>query len=471
MSTQDIVQKLWNLCNVLRDDGITYHQYVTELTYILFLKMANETGAEKDIPEEYRWESLTKKSGIELKKHYKNLLSKLGETSVGRVSQIYANASSSIEEPKNLEKIITEIDKLDWYEAREEGLGDLYEGLLEKNASEKKSGAGQYFTPRVLIDVMTELIKPELGDLCFDPACGTFGFMIAANNYVKSKNNNYFGLDERKQDFQINRAFNGVELVHETHRLALMNAYLHKVNGNIVLGDSLTQSAKSLKNFDVILTNPPFGTKKGGERATRDDISFQTSNKQLNFLQVIYRSLKADGKARCAVVLPDNVLFAGGDGVSVRRELMEFCNLHTILRLPTGIFYAQGVKTNVLFFTRGKTEKGNTTEVAFYDLRTNMDSFGKTRTLRHEDFAEFIEGYNDSTKRTGERWSKFTREEIETTYGDSLDLGLIKDDSIIDADELPDPIESGEEAIVQLEEAVDLLKSVVRELKALSSEE
>ena len=475
MSTQDIVQKLWNLCNVLRDDGITYHQYVTELTYILFLKMANETGAEKDIPEEYRWESLTSKSGIELKKHYKNLLSKLGETSVGRVSQIYANASSSIEEPKNLEKIITEIDKLDWYEAREEGLGDLYEGLLEKNASEKKSGAGQYFTPRVLIDVMTELIKPELGDLCFDPACGTFGFMIAANNYVKSKNNNYFGLDERKQDFQINRAFNGVELVHETHRLALMNAYLHKVNGNIVLGDSLTQSAKGLKNFDVILTNPPFGTKKGGERATRDDISFQTSNKQLNFLQVIYRSLKADGKARCAVVLPDNVLFAGGDGVSVRRELMEFCNLHTILRLPTGIFYAQGVKTNVLFFTRGKTEKGNTKEVAFYDLRTNMDSFGKTRTLRHDevvdDFAEFVEGYNDPTKRTGERWSKFTREEIETTYGDSLDLGLIKDDSIIDADELPDPIESGEEAIAQLEEAVDLLKSVVRELKALNSEE
>ena len=475
MSTQDIVQKLWNLCNVLRDDGITYHQYVTELTYILFLKMANETGAEKDIPEEYRWETLTKKSGIDLKKHYKNLLSKLGETSVGRVSQIYANASSSIEEPKNLEKIITEIDKLDWYEAREEGLGDLYEGLLEKNASEKKSGAGQYFTPRVLIDVMTELIKPELGDLCFDPACGTFGFMIAANNYVKGKNNNYFGLDERKQDFQINKAFNGVELVHETHRLALMNAYLHKVNGNIVLGDSLTQSAKGLKNFDVILTNPPFGTKKGGERATRDDISFQTSNKQLNFLQVIYRSLKANGKARCAVVLPDNVLFAGGDGVSVRRELMEFCNLHTILRLPTGIFYAQGVKTNVLFFTRGKTEKGNTTEVTFYDLRTNMDSFGKTRTLRHDevvdDFAEFVEGYNDPSKRTGERWSKFTRAEIETKYDDSLDLGLIKDDSIIDADELPDPIESGEEAIAQLEEAVDLLKSVVRELKALSSEE
>lgn len=238
-------------------------------------------------------------------------------------------------------------------------------------------------------------------------------------------------------------------------------------DANITLGDSLAQSAKGLKDFDVILTNPPFGTKKGGERATRDDISFQTSNKQLNFLQVIYRSLKADGKARCAVVLPDNVLFAAGDGASVRRELMNFCNLHTILRLPTGIFYAQGVKTNVMFFTRGTTEQDNTTEVAFYDMRTNMDSFGKTRQLRKSDFAEFVAGYEDPPKRTGERWSRFTREEIAKNPDDSLDLGLIRDDSIVDYDDLPDPVESGEEAIANLEEAVDLLKSVVKELRAL----
>ena len=221
----------------------------------------------------------------------------------------------------------------------------------------------------------------------------------------------------------------------------------------------------------MVLTNPPFGTKKGGERPTRDDISFRTSNKQLNFLQVIYRSLKADGKARCAVVVPDNVLFIGGDGASVRRELMNFCDLHTILRLPTGIFYAQGVKTNVLFFTRGVTEKGNTKEVAFYDMRTNQPSFGKTHTLAYEDFAEFMEGYRDKGKRKGERWSKFTREEIARNPDDSLDLGLLRDDSVLDYEDLPDPVESGEEAIAQLEEAIDLLKSVVKELKALTNPE
>lgn len=472
MTTQEIVQKLWNLCNVLRDDGITYHQYVTELTYILFLKMAKETGTEDQIPEQYRWDQLCSKSGIELKRFYRELLDYLGEQCTGRIREIYQGAATNIEEPKNLEKIITSIDALDWYSAKEEGLGNLYEGLLEKNANEKKSGAGQYFTPRVLIDVMTRLTKPQPGEKCNDPACGTFGFMIAASQYVRSNTDDFFDLDADTAKFEREKAFSGCELVHDTHRLALMNAMLHDIDGPILLGDTLSNQGKSMKGYDVVLTNPPFGTKKGGERATRDDFTFQTSNKQLNFLQHIYRSLKADGKARAAVVLPDNVLFADGDGERIRVDLMNKCKLHTVLRLPTGIFYAQGVKTNVLFFTRGATDEGNTNEVWFYDLRTNMPSFGKTNPLKKEHFAGFDAAYEAEDRHAveDERWSVFTREQIEEK-GNSLDLGLIRDDSIVDYDALPDPIESGEEAIAQLEEAADLLQSVVNELKNLTSVE
>ena len=503
MATLDIVQKLWNLCNVLRDDGITYHQYVTELTYILFLKMLDETGeentlkadvlkayqrtleqyakskkksveeltdeekeAQKPLLYDYSWEYLTTLEGIELKNYYNSLLKELGSTNLPKISEIYAKAVSSIEEPKNLHKIIAEINRLDWFEAKKEGLGDLYEGLLQKNADEKKSGAGQYFTPRVLIDVMTELVDPKFGERCFDPACGTFGFMISAYQHAVEGVDLYALTDAQMAAFQ--DTFYGVELVHDAHRLALMNAYLHNVPAHIACEDSLAPGAKRFKEFDVILTNPPFGTKKGGERTSRDDISYQTSNKQLNFLQVIYRSLKADGKARCAVVLPDNVLFADGDGANVRRELMEFCDLHTVLRLPTGIFYAQGVKTNVLFFTRGKSEKGNTKEVWFYDLRTNMPSFGKTTPLKKEHFADFEKAYTAEDRHAvrDERWSVFTRQEI-AAKGDSLDLGLIRDDSAMDYNDLPDPADSAEEAADQLSQAVDLLMSVVKELRAL----
>ena len=466
MTNQEIVSKLWNLCNVLRDDGITYHQYVTELTYILFLKMAKETRTEDSIPENYRWDSLVQKSGIELKSFYKELLNHLGENCKGRVREIYQGASSNIDEPKNLEKIIKSIDELDWYSAKEEGLGNLYEGLLEKNANEKKSGAGQYFTPRVLIDVMTELVAPQVGERCNDPACGTFGFMIAADAYVKSLTDDYCDLNEKEAEFQVKEAFSGGELVHETHRLALMNAMLHNIEGKIVLGDTLSESGKAMTGYDVVLTNPPFGTKKGGERATRDDFTYTTSNKQLNFLQHIYRSLKADGKARAAVVLPDNVLFADGDGEKIRVDLMNKCNLHTVLRLPTGIFYAQGVKTNVLFFTRGKTDEDNTKEVWFYDLRTNMPSFGKTNQLKKEHFADFIKAYTaeDRSSVKDERWNCFTRNEI-AEKGNSLDLGLIRDESILDYEDLPDPIDSAQDCIDQLEMAADLIKKVVRELQ------
>ncbi|MFE7495515.1 class I SAM-dependent DNA methyltransferase, partial [Bacillus velezensis] len=377
----------------------------------------------------------------------------------------------SIAEPKNLEKIIKSIDALDWYNAKEEGLGNLYEGLLEKNASEKKSGAGQYFTPRVLIDVMVQLIDPKIGERCADPAAGTFGFMIAADQYLKNQTDDYFDIEPQEAEFQKKEAFVGMELVKDTHRLALMNALLHNIEGRLEQGDTLSGNGKWMKNFDVILTNPPFGTKKGGERVSRDDLTFETSNKQLNFLQLIYNALKDDGNARAAVVLPDNVLFESGIGTQIRRDLMNKCNLHTILRLPTGIFYAQGVKTNVLFFTRGTTDQDNTKDVWVYDLRTNMSSFGKRNQLTMAHFENFMKAYvaEDRSKVEDERWNKFTREEI-TKKDDSLDIGLIADESLSSYENLPDPIESAEEAIVKLQQAMDLLGEVVEELRAVEED-
>lgn len=466
MGNQEIVQKLWSLCNVLRDDGITYHQYVTELTYLLFLKMMKETNNEQDIPEEYRWDTLMQMHGIELKTHYQRLLIDLGQENNETLRQIYVNAQTNIEEPKNLEKIVRSIDGLDWYSAKEEGLGDLYEGLLEKNASETKSGAGQYFTPRPLIDAIVKLIDPQPGERCSDPAAGTFGFMIAADRYIREKTDDYFELGQLEAEFQKYKAFSGVELVKDTHRLALMNAMLHDIQGDIKLGDTLSDLGKELKNYDVVMTNPPFGTKQGGERPTRDDFTYASTNKQLNFLQHIYRSLKPDGEARAAVVLPDNVLFEGGQGAKIREDLMEKCDLHTILRLPTGIFYAQGVKTNVLFFTRGKRDKGNTKQVWVYDMRTNMPSFGKRTPLMEKHFEKFDQAYlaDNRNEVNDERWNVFTREEI-SNKSNSLDMGLIADDSLAIYENLSDPIESAENTIDKLNKAMGLLKEVVEELK------
>ena len=460
MNNREIVAKLWSLSNVLRDDGITYHQYVTELTYILFLKMAKEIGTENDIPVDYRWDGLREKSGVELKAHYRDLLQRLGKKDVrGRVRDIYSGASTNIDEPKNLEKIISTIDALDWYSAREDGLGDLYEGLLEKNANEKKSGAGQYFTPRVLIELMVRLIDPQPSERCNDPACGTFGFMIAASKHVRDATSDFFSLRETEAKFQVSEAFTGVELVHDTHRLALMNAMLHGIEAPIWLGDTLSPLGKSLKGYDVVLSNPPFGTKRGGERATRDDLTFPTSNKQLNFLQHIYRSLKPGGRA--AVILPDNVLFAGGDGRRIRKDLMDKCNLHTILRLPSGIFYAQGVKTNVLFFERGHTDVGNTCVVWYYDLRTNMPSFGKRTPLTTEHFRSFEAAYKVAQRSSiqDERWNCFTRDEIRQ-QNDTLDLGLLQTN--------PERMDwSGYSLAEQVNDAADLLDEATKVLRDL----
>ena len=475
MNNSEIVAKLWNLCNVLRDDGITYHQYVTELTYILFLKMCSETGSEELIPEEYRWNSLVTKNGIELKKFYKQLLENLGENGTGRVREIYSGAQTNIDEPKNLEKIIKTIDSFDWYDAREEGLGNLYEGLLEKNAEEKKSGAGQYFTPRPLINVMTRLVAPQPGELCNDPACGTFGFMIAADRYVKEHTDDLFDLESDLQEFQRTKAFTGCELVRDAHRLALMNAMLHDIHGDIYLNDTLSNFGKQMKNYDVVLTNPPFGTKKGGERASRDDLTYLTSNKQLNFLQHIYRSLKKSGTARAAVVLPDNVLFADGDGEKIRRDLMEKCNLHTILRLPTGIFYAQGVKTNVLFFTRGTSDKGNTKEVWIYDMRSDMPSFGKKNKLNENHFADFEKCWcaEDMSKRRetysddnpNGRWRKFTYEQILERDKTSLDISWIKSKNTSEEYTLGELFEIIKEKSENIAQAVESLEKLIGDVE------
>ena len=487
--TQDIVAKLWNLCNVLKDDGVTYHQYVTELTYLLFLKMAKETNTEKQLPAGYRWDDLENESAATRLDVYRKLLIHLGSNGSLLVREIFANASSFIKKPTTLSILVTEIDKLDWYNARHEGLGNLYEGLLEKNANEKKSGAGQYFTPRPLIDSMVEVMKPSLEDIVQDPAAGTGGFLIAANRYIQEKSNPDSWTNAQQKKHRLN-TFYGMEFVQDAHRLALMNLMLHGLESSpeaagIHYGDTLSPEGQALPKATLILTNPPFGTKKGGGLPTRTDFTFPTSNKQFAFLQHIYRGLKTGGRA--AVVLPDNVLFEANTGKQIRADLMDKCNLHTILRLPTGIFYAQGVKTNVLFFTRGAADKGNTKEVWVYDLRANMPSFGKRTEFTRKYFEEFEKCYGDEptysasaltsypkgsgatakskrgVRKETERFRRFTRDWI-AERGDNLDIAWLKDDSETAAEDLPEPEALAEEALGELEAAMAEIRSILVEL-------
>jgi type I restriction enzyme M protein len=469
MTTADIVHKLWRLCDILRDDGITYHQYVTELTFLLFLKMAKETGTEKQLPAGYRWADLEAKEGVDQLNFYRELLLHLGSKGSRRVQEIYANAQTSLKVPRNLKKLVDAIDELDWYSAKTEGLGDLYEGLLERNASEKKSGAGQYFTPRPLIDAIVAVTKPKAGEVVQDPAAGTCGFLIAADRYVKAQTDELFSLARPAQDFQRTQAFHGVELVPETHRLALMNLMLHGIESDLLLGDTLSPLGAGLPKVDVLLTNPPFGTKKGGGRPTRDDLTFETSNKQLAFVQHVVRALKPGGRA--AVVVPDNVLFEEGVGAQVRQDLMDKCDLHTVLRLPTGIFYAQGVKTNVLFFVRGEKDKGNTKAVWFFDMRTNMPSFGKRTPLTREHFAEFEKAYGadplgkSKRKDDGEhgRFRRFTRDDAKAR-GDNLDVTWLKEEGVHAAEDLAEPEEITAEIIGLLQTAMEEMEGMQRAL-------
>ena len=389
--TLDIVAKLWSLCHVLRDDGVTYNEYVTELTYLLFLKMLEETKREGRLPVGYRWAELAKRDGLDQLDYYKRLLLDLGKPEVTDelVRAIFTDAQTRLRKPTNLKALTTDIDKLDWFSAREEGLGNLYEGLLEKNASDKISGAGQYFTPRPLIDCVVRLMKPQPGELVQDPAAGTAGFLVAADQFIKGRTDDHYKLPEAQAFFQRNNAFVGAELVPDTHRLCMMNLLLHGIEGGVSNIDTLSPDGETLPKADLLLTNPPFGTKKGGGRPTRNDFSVtaDSSNKQLAFVEHIVRALKPGGRA--AVVVPDNVLFEDNTGRRLRTWLMDLCNLHTILRMPTGIFYAQGVKTNVLFLQRGKTDKANTKALWVFDMRANMPAFGKTRPLTVADFADF----------------------------------------------------------------------------------
>jgi len=510
MTNNNIVQKLWNLCDVLRDDGINYSDYVTELVLLLFIKMVHENTEagllnKHPLPEGCRWDDLSGKDGINLLNDYKRILLTLstGKNEAGDsihedplIQAIYADAQTRLREPRHLKQMIETLDQIDWFSAQEDGLGDLYEGLLEKNANETKSGAGQYFTPRALIDSIVRCVKPQPGETIQDPASGTAGFLIAADTYMKGQTDDYYDLSDKEQNFQKNNAFIGIELVPSTRRLALMNCLLHGMEGDdegvVHLGNALGDAGKSLKPADIILANPPFGTSKGGEASiTRDDLTYKTSNKQLAFLQHIYRNLKPGGRA--AVVLPDNVLFEAGVGTDIRQDLMNKCNLHTILRLPTGIFYAQGVKTNVLFFTKGtqenpRQEENCTTHTWVYDLRTNMPSFGKRTPFSkqhlepfealfekvgghpvadHESLMDF--SFTEDDKEQNIETSRlrcFTRDYIRDTKGDSLDISWLKDKDSIDAADLPEPDVLAAEAMTELTEALRELDGLMKSLGA-----
>ncbi|UPF03398.1 type I restriction-modification system subunit M [Pseudomonas mosselii] len=477
-NTTDIVVKLWGLCNVLRDDGVTYNEYVTELTYLLFLKMLEETGKEDRLPEGWRWSLLAKREGIEQLDYYKAMLLALGKAKDALVSAIFIDAQTRLRKPTNLKALTSNIDQLDWFSAREEGLGNLYEGLLEKNAADKKSGAGQYFTPRPLIDCIVRLMQPQPGEVIQDPAGGTAGFLVAADRYIKDHTDDLYKLTEQQAIFQRYRAFTGAELVPDTHRLSMMNLLLHGIEGGMENIDTLSPDGETLPKANLVLTNPPFGTKKGGGRPTRSDFSItaDTSNKQLAFVEHIVRALAPNGRA--AVVIPDNVLFEDNTGRRLRTWLMDLCDLHTILRLPTGIFYAQGVKTNVLFFRRGKSDKGNTKAVWVYDMRANMPAYGKTRPLTIADFTDFEAAYGSDAngkaarQDQGEdsRWRKFDRAVI-TDRSDNLDISWLRDTEAEAEEALTEPEDIAAAIIGHLKAALEEIETLSDELEPDSVEE
>jgi type I restriction enzyme M protein len=481
-SPQQLVQKLWNYCNILRDDGLSYGDYVEQLTYLLFLKMDNERTKEpynhkSDIPKKYNWQSLLDKDGADLEAHYIETLQELGKEE-GIIGVIFRKAQNKIQDPAKLRKLIVElIDKELWLSLEVDVKGDAYEGLLEKNAADVKGGAGQYFTPRALINAIVEVMTPQSGMKIHDPACGTGGFLLSAYNYIVKNNK----LDRDEKEILKHKTFSGNEIVPMAARLCVMNLYLHGINGEenpISLDDSLKKNPGAI--YDMVLTNPPFGkassetivteegdTAKQSLTVVRDDFWTKTSNKQLNFLQHVRSILKVTGKA--AVVLPDNVLFEGGAGETIRKKLMETCDLHTILRLPTGLFYAQGVKANVLFFDKKPAQKDPaTSKVWIYDLRTNKHFTLKENVLKLDDLKDFIKCYNPKNRQQREeteRFKCFSYDEIIKRDKTNLDIFWIKDESLDDLDKLPSPDLIAKELVDDLEDALEQLRKMNEDLK------
>ncbi len=492
MNTASIISKVWSFCHTLRDDGVGYGDYLEQLTYLIFLKMADEYARppynrDIGIPPGYGWQALKQRRGAELEAHYLQLLRRLG-TSAGMLGQIFTKAQNKIQDPAKLYRLIDMVDSTSWVTMGADVKGDIYEGLLEKNAEDTKSGAGQYFTPRPLIRAMVECVRPEPMRTIADPACGTGGFFLAAEDFLSNRDN--YQLDRTQKEFLKNRTFHGHEIVANTRRLCLMNLVLHNIGdidseGNISPADALV--APSPRTYDYVLANPPFGKKSSmsftneeGEQATeeltynRQDFWATTSNKQLNFVQHIRSMLNSSGRA--AVVVPDNVLFEGGAGETIRRKLLESTDLHTILRLPTGLFYAQGVKANVIFFdNRVASPDPWTKTVWYYDYRTNVHHTLKQKPMRFEHLADFIQCYNprnrherratwDSNTSPEGRWRSYDAEELLARDKASLDVFWLKDKSLTDLDNLPEPEALAEEIIENLEAGLASFREVLVKL-------
>lgn len=481
MTSNGIVKKLWSFCDLLRDDGLSYGDYVEQLTFLLFLKMDDERlrlhGKPSQIPKSLDWNSLQRLDGDDLETHYRKILTELGKKG-GMLGVIFRKAQNKIQDPAKLKRLISDlIGREQWLDIEADVKGDAYEGLLERNASDVKGGAGQYFTPRALIDAIVAVIQPKPEETINDPACGTGGFLLAAHYFI---NNNY-QLDRDEKKRLKTKALSGTELVAGVARLCVMNLYLHGIGGDespIIEKDSLGQTPRT--TYDVVLTNPPFGKKstvtiinEEGEEAkealtyVRDDFWATTSNKQLNFLQHVKSLLKINGRA--AIVVPDNVLFEGGAGETIRRKLLNDCDVHTLLRLPTGIFYAQGVKANVLFFDRRPaSEKPWTSKLWIYDFRTNQHFTLKTNPLKREDLNEFVKCYNpkDRHKRKeAERFKVFTYDELVKRDKASLDIFWLKDESLEDSANLPDPDVIAAEIVEDLQAALDEFVLIATDLK------